>query len=151
MIQRIQSVFLFIAAVAMGLMFVFPVAMFYSGDSTARLMVTGLEVSGMPIEINTLLLMCITAVCALAFVISIFLYKNRVFQMRFNAFVFLLNALVVGGIFFYADKVQKIMGVPAHYEQIGTIMPIVSLVMLVLANRAIKKDEIRVRVSDRMR
>jgi hypothetical protein len=89
------------------------------------------------------------ASAALAF-ITIFLFKNRKLQFVLNRFNILLN-LILLGIFVYRiltlsggiDKVSE--------KGIGVILPIISIVLLVLANRAIKKDEDLVKSVDRLR
>ena len=90
--------------------------------------------------------------------VSIFLYSNRVAQMRVVAVAFLLNVVYVFLVFFwavdaYAKIVEQAMNAadPRVTWYVGAYAPIVSLVFLVLAHRAIKKDEMKVRAADRLR
>ena len=97
---------------------------------------------------------------------SIFLFKNRILQMRVVACGGLLNMIYIFLVFFWAingtggnggylkalqdlhittDTIAVNMWTP------GTIIPIVTLVLLYLAQRAIKKDEMKVRAADRLR
>ena len=90
--------------------------------------------------------------------VCVFLYKNRVAQMRVVAVAFLLNVVYVFLVFFwavdaYAKTVAQAMnaGDPHVTWYVGAYAPIVSIVFLVLAHRAIKKDEMKVRAADRLR
>jgi len=70
--------------------------------------------------------------------------------MRLTAFTFLFNALLIGFVFWLADRIQKEYGVITHYK-VGLIFPLFALIFLVFANRAIKKDEEKVKAADRLR
>lgn len=90
--------------------------------------------------------------------LSVFLYKNRVAQMRVVAVGFLLNVVYVFLVFFwavdaYAKTVEQAMNAadPQVTWYVGAYAPIVSLVFLVLAHRGIKRDEMKVRAADRLR
>ena len=104
-------------------------------------------------------------VCAIALA-SIFFFKNRVLQMRIVAFAFLFNVVLIFLIFFWAingtggnggylSALQStgLMGSDCTTNMLtpGTIASIVSVVLLFLAQRAIKKDEMKVRAADRLR
>lgn len=82
-------------------------------------------------------------------IISIFKYKNRQTQFVLNR----LNSLVIFillGVFVYVP-----LSVPGETQVsekgIGLFFPIVSIVFLVLANKAIKKDERLVKSVNRLR
>ena len=90
--------------------------------------------------------------------LSVFLYKNRMAQMRVVAVGFLLNVVYVFLVFFwavdaYAKTVEQAMNAadPQVTWYVGAYAPIVSLVFLVLAHRGIKRDEMKVRAADRLR
>ena len=93
--------------------------------------------------------------------VSIFLYKNRTTQVRVVAFGFLLNVVYVFLVFIwavdgFAEKflsVAQTLGcneVSTNYS-IATWASLVSLLFFFLAQRAIKKDEAKVRAADRLR
>ena len=78
--------------------------------------------------------------------------------MRMVAVAFLLNVAYVFLLFFWAvDAYGKNVVQYFHCGElhvtwfVGAYAPIVSLVFLVLAHRAIKKDEMKVRAADRLR
>ncbi len=179
MIQRIQTLWLFLAAGVLLLCFAFPVATFhYEGlptpgqETLARLdlipracddMMTQMgepvvryaqKMTGMP----TWPLVTGVVLCALLALVSLFLFKNRVVQVRLVAFGFLLNVAYVFLLFFwavdkYADLLSQGMGgaKPDVSWAAGAFLPIFSLLLFFLAQRAIKKDEARVRAADRLR
>ena len=181
MIQRIQSFWLVLAACCMALCFMTPVATYQAEiasmqqqvESELNLLPKG-EVTlnemqmltlGATIEYNQkmsgfrtwpLVVMAIlTGAIALG---SIFLYKNRVAQMRVVALGFMLNVVYVFLLFFWAvDAYGKTMLQALNADNlqvtwfVGAYAPIVSIVFLILAHRAIKKDEMKVRAADRLR
>ena len=117
MIQRIQSFYLVLAVVCIILMFRFPIATYttstVNGDVSAALQLTntksviadnGVDYRFVGDDIVNFggkwvltLLSAITGVIALA---SIFLFKNRVLQMRVVAFAFLFNVVLIFLLFF---------------------------------------------------
>jgi hypothetical protein len=90
--------------------------------------------------------------------VCIFMFSNRVRQMRVVAVAFMLNVAYVFMLFFwavdaYGRVVTKVMaGSDLQVTwYVGAYAPIVSLVFLILAHRGIKKDEAKVRAADRLR
>lgn len=134
MIQRIQSIYLFLAAAAAFALFAVAfvnvsgttdVAAFSDGD----------------FDINdNIILMILAIVCGVVALVNVFLFNNRKLQMRIGQLVMLLN-LVLGamaGIFlFQAMNGQTVEIAP----NAGFAMPVLSIVFAWLANRNIKKDE----------
>ncbi len=136
MIQRIQSIYmLLVAAISGGLTFVF--SLYTMANKTI------VFAKDDPIFIG---LFMASAVLAL---ITIFLYKNRKLQFVLNRFNNIFN-LILLGVFVY--RMLNLSGEMEVSEKgIGIILPIISIVLLVLANRAIKKDEDLVKSVDRLR
>lgn len=137
MIQRIQTVYLALAMIVAGaLPFAFPLWTLADGNdfwfmqNMAYVILFGLSTS-------------------LA-LLSIFSYKKRQQQFVFNRLNMILN-LILLGLFVYRSL--NLSGeTPAVSEKgIGMFLPIVSIVLLVLANKAIKKDEDLVKSVDRLR
>ena len=178
MIQRKQTLFLFIAVCALALCFMYPIATFTAQGQVGQ-KVTGqlnliakdnpdminqiancedTEISQSITGIKTWPLLVLT-LCVIAIaLVSIFLYKKRVLQMRIVACGFLLCVINVFLIFIWAvdkwcDSATQAMActdVNLHWG-ISTWAPIVAIVFLFLAQRAIKKDEEKVRAADRLR
>lgn len=81
--------------------------------------------------------------------VAIFKYKTRQTQFVLNRLGLLANLFLVG---FFVYRSLTISGETEVSEKgIGLLMPVVSIVFLVLANKAIKKDEALVKSADRLR
>jgi len=92
-----------------------------------------------------------TGISILLPVITLFLYKKRVSQLRFIAFNILLNIVLIVIIFlFYSSKIESLIQITPSY-QFGIFLPLISLVCLVAANYFIRKDEALVKSTDRLR
>jgi hypothetical protein len=136
MIQRIQTVYLALVFVVSGVLpFVFPLW-------TAN----GKDVWFMQNMAYVILFGLSTSLALL----SIFSYKKRQHQFVMNRLNMILN-LILLGLFVYRSL--NLSGeTPAVSEKgIGMFLPIVSIVLLVLANKAIKKDDDLVKSVDRLR
>ncbi|WP_306350982.1 DUF4293 domain-containing protein [Flavobacterium sp. '19STA2R22 D10 B1'] len=136
MIQRIQTIYLIIAFIVTGaLPFVFPLWVdqnkvdFYFMNNMAYVALFGLS--------STLSLL------------SLISYKNRKNQFVLGRLNIILN-LILLGLFVYRSL--NLSGETTVSEKgIGLFLPIVSIVFLALANKAIKKDEELVKSVDRLR
>lgn len=136
MIQRIQSIYLLAAVVTTGVLpFVFPLwklgneTPFYFMQSMLYTVLFGLS--------TTLSLLSLLA------------FKKRQNQFVMNRLNMILN-LILLGLFVY--RTLNVSGETAVSEKgIGMFLPILTIFLLVIANRAIKKDEDLVKSVDRLR
>ncbi len=158
MIQRIQTVYLSLAFIAISLLFAFPLAQFFSETGAYVFSVTGLKnmVPGDPDAFNPTLFLPIIIVAAgiaLLTLFAVFQYKNRSFQIKLtNIGVLSSIALIMGIFFLYIPMIEKKINiVPDYSKAFGIYLPLVALVFLLLANRAIKRDDKLVRSADRLR
>jgi len=158
MIQRIQTVYLALAAIAISLLFAFPLAQFFSETGAYVFSVTGLKnmVPGEPDAFKPIIFLPIIIVAvliALLVIFTIFQYKNRSFQIKLTNIGVLAAIILIMGIFFlYIPMIEKKINiVPDYSNAFGIYMPLVALVFLVMANRAIKRDDKLVRSADRLR
>lgn len=88
--------------------------------------------------------------------ISIFLYKNRQMQLKFVAGGILLITIYIAFGLFKIDGLEKqitaLYSVPiVNYNRISICFPILQVLLMILSQRAIRKDERLVRSSDRLR
>lgn len=81
--------------------------------------------------------------------ISIFNYKNRKLQFVINRIAIVLNFVLLGVFVFQSQIVSGGTFVPK--KGIGVLFPIISIVFLAMANKAIKRDEDLVKSVDRLR
>ncbi len=144
MIQRVQSLILLVATIVSGgLSSVFALwnatydAQFFAYESIVK---ESLYLK--PIGFLFIL-------SAILSFITIFLFKNRKLQFVMNRINILLNFLLLG---FIVYNVLNVSGETLVSEKgIGTFLPILSVFLLVFANRYIKKDEDLVKSVDRLR
>lgn len=97
-------------------------------------------------EIWVSLAFYLSAVLAL---IAILLYKNRKNQFVTNRLNLIVNLFLLG--FFVYRSLNISGGTTVSEKGIGMLIPVFSIVFLVLANRAIRKDEDLVKSVDRLR
>ncbi len=137
MIQRIQTIYLILALIITGaLPFVFPLWK----------LSTGKDFYFMLDQVYVVLLGISTTMT----LISIMTYKKRQNQFVLNRLNIILN-LILLGLFVYRSLNLSGEAVQVSEKGIGMFLPIVAIVLLVLANKAIKKDEDLVKSVDRLR
>ncbi|MEO0570365.1 MAG: DUF4293 domain-containing protein [Bacteroidota bacterium] len=136
MIQRIQTLYLLVVAVCSGAL-----------PFVVSLWTTSGEMTLMAKD-NLFVLSAFLGVAVLAF-IAIFLFKKRQNQFVLNRLNMILNLFLLG--FFVYRSLNLSGGTPVSEKGIGMLIPVFSIVFLVLANRAIKKDEDLVKSVDRLR
>lgn len=141
MIQRIQSVWLLLAALASFLTLKFS---FYTGN---------LIKEGQPKAISSLIgtdniLLTISIVATgLLGLIAIFLYKNRKLQMRLSLLALFLSCL---NLVFFWMQVKKFVPGEGNYD-LTAIIAIVTPILFILAIRGIYRDNKLVKSLDRLR
>lgn len=137
MIQRIQSFYLALVVVVSGVLsLLFPI---FKGEETSSYIYAA----------NKLEYTLLFGVSLFLALISIFAYKKRQNQFVLNRLNIISN-LILLGLFVY--RMLNLSGEDTTSEKgIGFFLPIVSVVCLVLANKAIKKDEELVKSVDRLR
>lgn len=158
MIQRIQTIYLFVAFTALVAIYFFPLADFTSEFVYYKMYLTNVKNFGSEntIDFNERIVLPVAifnGMLALTAAISIFLYKNRRYQSKIVKLGILMNVILVALIFFvFVPLVSRSLKATADYSQyIGIYFTLISLLMLILANRNIVKDEKLVRAADRLR
>lgn len=155
MIQRIQTLFLFIVFALSVAAFFFPLASFWGQFYSVKLSVLGVE-EFTTYDVtwpDTIFLIAMLGLIGLLSFVTIFLYKRRMVQVRLIRFNLLLNVVYLALIFFYyVPEMETITEVSADYiSEPGIYLSLVSVLFLVMANRFINKDEKLVRSADRLR
>ncbi len=158
MIQRIQTVYLSLAFIAIALLFAFPLAQFLSDHGAYIFSVTGLKnmVPGEPDAFKSIIflpIIIVVVMLAILTVFTIFQYKSRAYQIKLtNIAVLIAVALIMAIFFLYIPMIEKKVDiVPDYSKAFGIYLPLVALVFIVMANRAIKRDDKLVRSADRLR
>lgn len=149
MIQRKQTAFLAIAVLLLLQLFIFPVYSFEKGEEQLLFYIYGLgQIS--PDYFATIALNVFSIFLLLAI---IFLYKNRKNQMLLCKIATLLITGLIVAIFYFAENAKALPELAGHTSGIRPMLvaPLAALVLVILANRAIKQDEELVRSADRLR
>lgn len=157
MLQRIQTIFLAITVIGMGVFVSFPIwsKVAASGESallnatklTHQLSATQSEVQ--PMYYLIILAVLVTAVSAYAIVS----FKNRVLQSALCAVNSMLMTVMMGLIIYFTFyKTAKLFDpeMPGKYD-IGFYGLVAAMLANVFANRFIRKDERTVQKSNRLR
>lgn len=144
MIQRIQSLYLFIGAIiSLGLTFVFSL---WENVVNVEYYVMNLLVEK---EITIKIIPILFILSGLMSLVSIFLFKKRKDQFVINRLNILINLILLGVLIYHLLTLSGEMQVSE--KGIGLGLPIIVIVLLVIANKAIKKDEDLVKSVDRLR
>ena len=135
MLQRIQTLYLLLSAVTTGVLsFLVPLWTISDNSLYAK-------------DENVYLFLFLAS--ALLSIIAVFSFKSRQSQFVFGRLNIILN-LILLGLFVY-----RLLNLPGALENaekgIGLFLTVISIVLLVLANKAIKKDEALVKSVDRLR
>jgi SNF family Na+-dependent transporter len=161
MIQRIQTIYLLLAAIAMALTLHFPLGTIVAGGDEIILNAFDVSIAGESVQATWLYtcLVVMLALPALLSVIIIFLYKNRLLQLRLcvSNIVLHLGALACIAVFCWRMSVG--ISALAQYQEVQrvftlgwvSVMPVISIILVALAIRGISKDEALVRSLDRIR
>ena len=134
--QRIQTLYMSVVVLlAVCLLFVFEV---------------GADANGVVLLGKDIVLVFFESVLTMLIVIvAILQFKNRQNQFVLNRVAILIQFFLLG---FFVYRALSVPGEGFTSEKgIGAFVPIVSVVLLALANRAIKKDEDLVKSVDRIR
>lgn len=155
MIQRIQTVFLFLAAIFAGLLLFFPIASFDYGTTSMSLTILGVKnqidaeyfsnMYALPLLVMTILMIIVP-------IITVFMFKKRQLQLKLSSLNVFLNAILCGLIFlYYSSNIQKTIAAETISYMFGSYIPLINMVLSVLAMRWIKKDIDLIKSIDRLR
>jgi Ca2+/Na+ antiporter len=136
MIQRIQSLYLIIVAILTGVLpFFFNLWIDVDGNEV--------------FADNEMLISIVFYASAVMAIWAMIQFKNRKNQFVINRLNMILNVFLLG---FFVYQSLNLSGETSVSEKgIGMLIPVFSIIFLVLANRAIKKDEDLVKSVDRLR
>ncbi|MBP3290712.1 MAG: DUF4293 domain-containing protein [Alistipes sp.] len=152
MIQRIQTLYLLAVAAMMTTAIFTPLANFMAGVEEFKLFAFALKSA--ETSHSTIYMGIVIALAAIVPLVTIFLYKNRLLQIRLCAveIVLLLGSMIFMAIYYYlSNRMFSDLEFHAQSLCITTIFPLVSLILTYMASRAIFKDEMLVRSLDRIR
>ncbi|MDA3818016.1 MAG: DUF4293 domain-containing protein [Prolixibacteraceae bacterium] len=153
MLQRIQTVFLLLALILIGLLAWLPLGDIIAGTELYEFTIRGVfHAENGNVVINAWPLIALLAVIEILQLLIIFGYKNRVRQMRMAVFNILIMLGFLAAAWFFVHLSLKELGGEGGYSfKIPLAFPIVAAILNYLAIRAIGKDEALVRSVDRIR
>lgn len=155
MLQRIQSVWLFLATCCIFALLLFPYVHLLDPDGTTRAVkVTGVyeNLNGQVIQTEPFLALTIaTVILALLPFVIIFFYKNRKRQIT----LCYVTILLIIGLSFWTAQVAKAQAgnsaLGLENYGLGVALPPIAILFVILALRGIRNDEKLIRSADRLR
>ncbi|WP_145860137.1 DUF4293 domain-containing protein [Pedobacter suwonensis] len=155
MIQRIQSIWLFLATLTLILMLFLPIATKVVNGDENQVFTNGLHYfvngkSGKVLNVDVFLPLIIThSVLILLCFINIFRFKKRTQQKRIAVFTI---AAIAGFAFWCSIYVKELPGgIEGANFGVGAYLPAVAILFIVLAIFGINKDERLIRSAERLR
>lgn len=155
MIQRIQSIWFFLAALVLVLMIFLPIASKTVDGSEAQIYTNGLHhflegKNGKVLNVEVFLPLLITnIVIALICFINIFNFRKRSTQKR----IAIVTIILIIGFAFWCSVYAKELpgGIEGAGFGIGAYLPAIAILFIVLAIFGINKDERLIRSAERLR
>lgn len=161
MVQRIQTLYLFLASTALAMMFFLPIYNFVerSNDNTekeVKITIQGRfekDISSGEFVISkpNWARSFMTLVVGMGLFVNIFQYTNRKRQLLISRILIIANFVLMGIMLYDAYGIVNGEGVSQIITGYAVFMPTISVILTALAARAIKKDEELVRSADRLR
>lgn len=154
MIQRIQSLYLFLVAALLALTLFLPLASFAGEEGEFTLYAFALrDAAGEDVQPTYYMGILLALACALP-LLTIFLFKRRLLQVRLCVveMVLLVGAAVMEGIYYYLS-LRIFASMTFHMQALrpAIALPVAGLLFAWLAARAVFRDELLVRGADRIR
>ncbi|MDD2285579.1 MAG: DUF4293 domain-containing protein [Paludibacter sp.] len=155
MIQRIQTFYLFLVVVLTSVTFFLPVAGLQNLQQAmiyeiSYLGLFEINISGKTMMANTWILTALMAIIPVLSFITILLFKKRLLQIRLIIFNLVLMAGFYGLLFIYLWQFGKALDASSYLE-IPAAFPLVSIILSIMAIRAIGKDEALIKSLNRIR
>ena len=153
MIQRIQTIYLSIAVILTSALFYTKLVTLSTKDTLYTMFYNGVftgETAGGGPVMGMLAFTILLYVSILIGVITIFMYKKRLLQIRIAALNIGLQIGLTALIYFFAKTAGRELDAvySFHYSM---VFPLISVVLLIMAIKAIGKDEALIRSMDRIR
>ncbi|GAB5539456.1 MAG: DUF4293 domain-containing protein [Salibacteraceae bacterium] len=151
MLQRIQSLYILLALICLGIGLVLPWSSYAVNGAEYVLTGASSNVSG----VSHLPLTFALIVGIVLMIVTVILFRNRAQQMRLINITWVQIIVIVGmfALVHYRDiEALTLNGVdPELNYGLAPVLPLVAAILLWMAKRAIKKDEDLVKSVDRLR
>lgn len=144
MIQRVQTLYLLLATIISGGLSL-KLSLWLDSDEVAFFAVDAFDSSLIGIMTIGVLFFLSAAITFF----TIFKFKNRQLQFVLGRLTILINFILLGILVYFTQNLSGEINVSE--KGIGLLIPILTVLLVVLANRAIKKDEELVKSVNRLR
>ena len=152
MLQRVQTLYLLVVFFLAILMLTGPLAFITQEQGGMFLRHSGLfDASGNKLALSTWPLTTMIILSVVTSFFTIFMYKHRIRQMRFVSFQMFFNLGMIGIIYYYVRYAMHNFDGIAFVFQWRIVIPLIMLILLILAFRGIRRDELLVKAADRLR
>ena len=156
MIQRVQSVYLLLVTVVMSFLIVSPYARMVDADNQILIFKSHAIVieanSGEPHTYkSTIAIISLVLLTSLISFVCIFLYNRRLIQIRICIINTVLLIMLLFVMYLYYKITYNNLDVTDHSFRISAIFPMISIVLTIMAYRAIRHDDMLVNSFDRLR
>lgn len=152
MIQRPQTLFLLSVFLLSLLMLTGPLAMVTAGGHEVILKAGGVfDLSGAKLEVSTWPMTVLIIGVTVLVLLDILSYRTRIRQMRLTVFLIFLFAGMEGMIFYYITFIRQRFEAPSTIHQWRIVVPAIAIILLYLAFRGIRRDELLVKAYERIR
>lgn len=148
MIQRIQTLYLIGALGMFVLMFCFPIGSFTMGNVTSSWSIFGIQ-TGKEFH-STLAVYLILSLSAFCEILAVVMFKKRSLQMRLVTFNSVLQVAFYVALVAYALLLKADLRAVYSLEW-AAFLPLITIVLNILAYRAIRKDENLIRSLNHLR
>ena len=141
MIQRIQSVWLLLAAICAFV--TYPLVLYVGklADASERQFLLG----------DHFILMIFIIALGILSLITIFLFKNRKLQFRLTIFAIILSIGYIFVQYLMVEQFKKDSLIQTGSYQVAALLPLLMVIFLIMAARGIYRDEKLVKSLDRLR
>ncbi len=154
MIQRIQTIYLLIATVLMAVTLFVPLAWFAGDAGEFVLYAFSLQTAAGEAVQPTVYMGVVLALACVLPLVTIFLYKWRLLQIRLCVaeLVLLLGAAVLEGVYYFLSwRVFSDLAFHTQGFKPAIALPLICMFFVYLATRAVFHDELLVRAANRIR
>lgn len=150
MIQRIQSVYLLLVVGLLALAICLPLGYFLDANALPYKF-TAFGVAVGDVTHASWGLFCLLLLAAIVAFATIFLYRNRILQIRMTIFnsLLLIGFYIAFLVFMFAF--QSKLDMMAFRVSWSLPLPLIAIILNYLAIRAIGRDEVLVKAADRLR
>lgn len=152
--QRIQTLWWLIAIVAIALFVSQDFLLYRSAGQMLPDLVqssTGVETLSGQVVYSNYIVAALAGISLIGSLICIFIYKMRTFQLRLSV----LNALILVGLMlsigYTCYRFTTLSGADFAGITLWLSLPLIAIIAQVLATRAVLKDEVLIRMSNRLR